>query len=505
MKLKFLALLFTLLAISCIPAAQPVNDNCSTATIISQTANCSPVSGTTLNATQSIPAITCQGLEGYADDDVWYVFTATTHSPFISVDPSAGFDAVVDLRTSPCDGTTISCADAKGPGGTENIYTYGLLIGVSYYIRIYSYGYGAGNQGDFTVCVFGSLPPPPVNDECFVSTGLSEFPFCDLFPGTTISASQSVEPILCAGAAGFSDDDVWYIFTAVTSNPTVTVECYPLFDAVVDLREGPCNGTTIFCADEGGAGFTEKLYAAGLTIGEQYLIRVYSFGSDPNSPAEFNICVHETVCLTCPDYDFYIDPGEQWQTHHSSTGSLGCNMYQVNVKEGKEYTFKTGCGDGATADFDTYLELSGLNCDSITSNDNGCENNRSAITWVSPFDGSAYLKISGTSADEFGSYTLSFKITGTVSAPGQSSDFLLPDLIKVFPNPANGVFSIGSKQITFSRIVIYDNTGRMIRFFTLNPRANSFISDDLHLIPGLYILAIETRDGWIHKKLEIVK
>jgi Secretion system C-terminal sorting domain len=486
--------------------AQPVNDDCSGATVVTQTANCSPTPGTTVNATQSAPAIYCNGLEGYADDDVWYVFTATTHSPTITVIPAAGFDAVVDLRSGSCDGTTIYCSDAKGPGGSETIWTYGLLIDEYYYIRIYSFGLGSSTQGNFTVCVYGTLPPPPSNDDCPGAMGIGEGPFCSPQSGTTASATQSVAPILCDGSTGYSDDDVWYKFIPYTSNPTITVAGTPLFDAVVDLREGPCDGTTIFCADATGAGGTESIKAAGLTIGDNYLIRVYSYGSDPNSQEEFTICVYETVCLNCPDYDFTFSPGLDWQIHSSTTGSLGCNIYQFNITAGNEYTFKTGCGDGASADFDTYLELSDFNCNSIAGDDNNCEENRSKIVWEATFNGYAYLNIHGSNPDAYGSYSLAYEISDPVSLPEPFEDKTLQDLINIYPNPASAAFQIESRQlVSLTKVVVYDYTGRVIRSFCMNAPVKSFFSDNLQLAPGLYILAIESNKGWVYKRLEAVR
>ena len=47
-------------------------NTCATATPLTIDGTCD--SGTTVGATQSIPAISCNGFTGNADDDVWYSF-----------------------------------------------------------------------------------------------------------------------------------------------------------------------------------------------------------------------------------------------------------------------------------------------------------------------------------------------------------------------------------------------------------------------------------------------
>ncbi|MGH1384996.1 hypothetical protein, partial [Kordia sp.] len=84
------------------PITPPSNDDCGTATAlsISPTSTCvTSVSGTTVNATQSIAAISCGGFTGNADDDVWYSFVATATSHDITVTPGTLSDAVLDLRS----------------------------------------------------------------------------------------------------------------------------------------------------------------------------------------------------------------------------------------------------------------------------------------------------------------------------------------------------------------------------------------------------------------------
>ena len=128
------------------------NDDCANAITLIQNTSCVIVNGTTIGATQSIPAIACDGYTGTADDDVWYKFVATTSSPTIIVEGDA-IDVVVELLSGSCNGTNIDCADATTTGGVETINATSLTVGATYYIRIYSYS--STVAGLFTICVYG--------------------------------------------------------------------------------------------------------------------------------------------------------------------------------------------------------------------------------------------------------------------------------------------------------------------------------------------------------------
>ena len=107
------------------------NDDCVDAIslAVSPTDTCvTSVSGTTVSATQSILAITCNGFTGNADDDVWYSFVATSTSHDITVTPGTLNDVVLDFRSGACDGTSIGCSDATFGGGTEIINAAGLTV-----------------------------------------------------------------------------------------------------------------------------------------------------------------------------------------------------------------------------------------------------------------------------------------------------------------------------------------------------------------------------------------
>lgn len=117
-----------------IPAA-PANDNCSGAIAINPTSS-TPVSGTTLNATQSMV-----GTVGFADDDVWYKFTAVSTAHNISVSADVSFNPVVEVFSGTCASlTSMQCVNTYGNGVTESARVTGLTIGQTYYVRVYDFG-----------------------------------------------------------------------------------------------------------------------------------------------------------------------------------------------------------------------------------------------------------------------------------------------------------------------------------------------------------------------------
>ena len=146
----------------CITTLIPVNDYCVIAITVTPSVSVY-LQSNTVGATQNLPAVTCGSTTGTADDDVWYKFTATATSLNVRVPGFLGFNAVVDVRSGACNGTSIGCADATGNDGKEMVVLTGLTVGNTYLVRIYSFGPLVSDQGSFGVCV---TPSPPANDDC---------------------------------------------------------------------------------------------------------------------------------------------------------------------------------------------------------------------------------------------------------------------------------------------------------------------------------------------------
>lgn len=267
-------------------------DNCSAATPISVTANCSsPTNGSTIGATQNIP-----GCVGNADDDVWYQFVATGTSHQIIVVPSASMDPVVQLFSGGCSVlATISCMDATFTGQNEIINATGLTIGNTYRIRVYHYGVGSGS-GTFTICVTNP-PPAPSNDICSSATNLSVNLACVNTAATTVGATQSL-----LGCAGNADDDVWFSFTAINTTATITVNPSSSMDPVIEFFSGTC-GTlnSLQCEDIGFTNGNEVINAVGLIPGNAYFIRVYDYYGGGGFP--FDICITGPGASAIPTND----------------------------------------------------------------------------------------------------------------------------------------------------------------------------------------------------------
>jgi len=139
--------------------AQPQNDNCVDAIALNAINGGCYFNATLVNATQSLPAENCNSA---LVQDIWFSFVADSTFHRVSVNPSSGMDAVLEVRTGDsCEGTFIACIDqGGGNGAVENLSLNNLVKGKTYYIRIYDFT-GSGIQPStwsLDVCVSGFEP-----------------------------------------------------------------------------------------------------------------------------------------------------------------------------------------------------------------------------------------------------------------------------------------------------------------------------------------------------------
>lgn len=129
----------------------------------------------------------------------------------------------------------------------------------------------------------------PANDDCAgaISMPVGAFGTCTTTAGDITCNSNSG----VAATLGTADDDMWYSFVATSANHTVNLST--AMSAVIDVFSGTC-GALVPHANANA----NTLALSGLTIGNTYYVRVYSFSATKPTPGTFTICV--TTPPVCP-------------------------------------------------------------------------------------------------------------------------------------------------------------------------------------------------------------
>ncbi len=272
------------------PPPAPANDNCTGATAFpaiptnGSTAclsNQSSAGGTNSNVT---PSGACSSNSGTPDDDVWFRFTATTTSLELTTSYDSGSsDVYWQIFSGSCAAnmTSLLCTD-NNDGGTVS----GLTVGNTYYVRMYAY-YSSDNT-QYDICL-NAPPPPPANDECTGASTLTASAttsWTSSLNGTVENALQSSQANSCWGTP---DDDVWYRFTATSTSHTVTLSNVSgsTTDMYHSVFGGTCAsiGASLICSDSDNSTIT------GLTVGNVYYVRVFTYTSTSGQNSDFTICV----------------------------------------------------------------------------------------------------------------------------------------------------------------------------------------------------------------------
>lgn len=130
---------------------------------------------------------------------------------------------------------------------------------------------------------------PPANDNCADAVVLTPNTgdTCTITTaGTTAGASLSMAATPCFGNP---DDDVWFKFVATSNSHRVTLSdkvatVGTSVDAYFQVLSGTCGTTTSLLCSDPDSGVVN-----GLTIGDTYLVRVYTYAA--TSRITFNICI----------------------------------------------------------------------------------------------------------------------------------------------------------------------------------------------------------------------
>ncbi len=248
-------------------------------------ATCTPVAFTKPNAFGN--DMTPTGCSGSNNDDAFAWFAGTGNPVTVTYTPPSGGDAVLHVLSGTCAApTVVACSDNCCNGAVESV-TIPTALGTNYMVRVQRKGgNGAFNAG--TLCVFG-VPPAVGNDNPCNATVAPVNPDLNCtsqMAGTLVNATPS--GVATAPCGGTPNDDVWFTFVAVGTTQYIALNnvagnTTDLYHAVFG---GTCgNLTNISCSDPNNSTLT------GLTIGQTYWVRVYSWSGAAGANTTFDLCI----------------------------------------------------------------------------------------------------------------------------------------------------------------------------------------------------------------------
>ena len=320
----------------------PTNDNCATATALTVNTSNVPlnrISETTLFATESQA-----GCSGNADDDVWYSFTATqtTHRLFLKTLVFSG-SLEAQLFSGTCGALVSKQCISSGFGSLENSSTLltALTIGETYFFRVYSSG-GGINGGTFSVAITST----PTNDNCAQAINLSPTVgenFSTAVAGSSFDATLSSND---CNSSNFTDDDVWYTFTATQKVHKIKLQGWSSNVGRIQVFSGNCTSlVSISCNGNTFSGDTLIITLPNLVAGTPYFLRAYS-SSFNTFQSLFKIAV--TTPTLSP-----IDECENAQLLVAS-GTITCNTTVVSNLNAYNSNIIGTCSDNER---DIYLKF----------------------------------------------------------------------------------------------------------------------------------------------------
>lgn len=494
----------------------PANDECTGAVTLTVNGDLScttTTAGTLVSATDS-------GIEtetGEADDDVWYSFVATATSHVISLLDIEGDDT--DLVHEVLDGTCGTLTVLTSNDADSSLVS-GLTVGTTYYVRVFSY-FDSITTTTFNICI-GSLPQAPANDDCTdaIALTVNTDASCSIkTAGTIAGATDSGES---NSALGSADDDVWYTFVATATSHKISllnVEGDPTY-LVHEVMQGLCGGQL----ESLNASELASSIVSGLTVGNTYYVRVFSYDDGIIGSTTFDVCV--SILPTPPTNDDCANAitltaattyaggavnstvvGATDSADDSSIPDPDCAnynggdiWYKVVIPADGKLTIQTGNPTNSSdTSFDSGLAVYSGTCDALElvdcDDDSGASGNYSRINLTGRTPGeTVYIRVWEYSNDEEELFSIA-AWSPTLSTPAfDSTNF------KAYPNPVSGILNLAYSQ-EISDVQVFNLLGQNVASKVINHNEGKI--DMSNLPSGSYLVKV-TSQGQT-KTIKVVK
>ena len=486
------------------PPPAPDNDDCSNAVplTVNESLTCAATTaGTLTSATDSGEGDNGAGLP---NDDVWYTFVATAPTHIISLTNVLGTptDLVHEVMEGSCNGGLASLLISDADFSTA----MNLTPGNTYYVRVFSYRDTPAESTTFNICV--GTPPELINDECTDAIDLTVNPDFDcavVTSGTLAGATDSGEG---DNGAGTPSDDVWYTFTATSTSQRISLLDITgnTTDLVHEVLEGSCGGglTSISISDPNTTNLT------GLTVGNTYYVRVFSYQTAASTSTNFNICIGtpppppsndecNSAISLFPSGNFAggaIDGtvgGATDSAASSGAPASGCNgyvggdiWYTTTIPTSGNLTIETGPSSSGVTTFDSVVSAYSGDCDNLTvisCDDDGAATeffSKLSLTGRTPGE-TIYIRVYEYNNDETEPFQIAVYDAALATSTFDNSKF------GAHPNPVTDILNLSYTK-NISDVQVYNLLGQQIITEIVNNREDKL--DMSHLPSGTYLVKV---------------
>jgi len=343
----------------------PSNDTCAGAILL--TCGSINLSGDTSTANNDYDPgnIGCTGFSEAGRDVVYKIVAASGDSLYVNYTQTSG-DAAVYLITD-CSNPTASCvagADNTDIGVAETI-NYKFVNAGTYYLILDSFGANSGGPWTATGQLFGSCPPPPVNDRCITAIQLPCGSFS--YGGTTDFATDDYEfadNTSCVGNTALGKDVVYSV--AVGAGDSLWADYTSSTDGeLYVLRDCSDPSTCVVGVNSAGVGGVEHLRYRFTFGGTYYIVLdskdagssgTYTFsGAHVCPPPPKNDTADFAQPIPCGTFGFsgstqYANDDYSWDAD-----SLSCTGYREAGHDVVYLVYATA-GDSLALDYNTTAD-----------------------------------------------------------------------------------------------------------------------------------------------------
>ncbi|MBL0012395.1 MAG: T9SS type A sorting domain-containing protein [Flavobacterium sp.] len=500
----------------------PSNDECDGAEplTINADGSCTIVTSSTIaGATaSSADAASCFGSE---DDDVWFSFVAESQSQTITLSNVVGSttDLFHSLWTGDCGSLTLvpgTCSDPNFSAPT------GLVVGQTYYLRVYSYTATVGQTTTFDICI-GTPPAPPANDECDAAIALdvNADASCAIFTSAT-TQSATASAVDAAGCGGTEDDDVWFSFVATDALQSISLinVAGSTTDLFHSLWTGDCAALTLVpgsCSDANASTPT------GLTAGQTYYLRVYTSTATTGQTTTFDVCIGTPPPPPANDDctgAIELTAGGLFDTSPvtgstvSATTTVGLPVFSCQTNRVNDVWYSVVVPDSGSITIETQAASGSLMTDSVISIysgtcgslvEVGCDDDSSPGTDFFSLKSLTGLTPGSTIYVGVWRYSLGAGVDGEFRLAAYDASLLGNSAFesngfKSYPNPVKNVLNL-SYDKNISSVAVFNLLGQEVLTKAIN--ANQSQIDMSGVTAGTYLVKV-TADDQV-KTIKVIK